>query len=53
MLMRGHTVLPSIGNTQAMSALRGCTTIGKPTSPIAFGIALPTRSQVVAGRSSR
>ena len=52
-LVRGQTSLPSIGNTQAVSGSRGCTTIVKPTSPTFFGIALPIRTQVFDGRSMR
>jgi hypothetical protein len=47
-LVRGQTVVPSIGNTQAVSASRGCTTIGKPMSPTRLGILRPMRCQVSA-----
>ena len=52
-LVRGQTVVPSIGNTQAVFASRGCTTIGNPMSPTAFGIFSPILVQRSAGRSIR
>jgi hypothetical protein len=51
--VRGQTLEASIGNIHAVSASRGCTTIGKPMSPTRFGMALPMRTHVRDGRSSR
>ena len=53
LLVRGQTRVPSIGNTHAASASRGCTTRGKPMSPTRFGIARPIRTHVSEGRSRR
>ena len=52
-LVRGQTVEPSIGKTQAVSASRGCRTIGKPMSPTFFGMARPMRTHAFDGRSIR
>jgi hypothetical protein len=50
---RGHTLVPSIGNTQSVSGSRGCSTIGKPIEPTDFGIDAPMSTQRSDGRSSR
>ena len=52
-LVRGQTVPPSIGSTQAVSRSRGCGTTANPMSSISFGIASPTRVQCSFGRYSR
>src|SRR5579862_6013334 len=36
--VRGQTLDPSIGKTQAVSGSRGCSSIGKPMFPTFFGI---------------
>ncbi len=40
-------------STQQVASSRGCTTMLKPTSPTAAGMARPMRAQRVPGRSSR
>ena len=52
-LVRGHTLVPSIGNTHAVFGSRECSTMGKPMSPTFFGMFVPMRSQVLLGRSIR
>src|SRR5512140_1389712 len=47
-LVRGHTVVPSIGNTHTVLSSRGCTTSGKPMSPTFFGMLLPMRTHAPA-----
>ena len=50
---RGQTSVPSIGNTQSVSASRGWATIGKPTDPTDFGMPVPISIHSSPGRSSR
>lgn len=52
-LVRGQTLVPSIGKTHAVSGSRGCSSIGNPMSPTLGGICLPMRTHSVDGRSSR
>jgi len=52
-LVRGHTSVPSIGNTHAVSGSRGCNSIGKPMSPTSRGMLSPMRTHCFSGRSMR
>ena len=49
----GHTSVPSIGNTHSVPGPRGCSSIGKPMSPISVGMSLPTHTHRPSGRSMR
>ena len=52
-LVRGHTEVPSIGKTHSVAGSRGCSTSGKPMSPISFGMFTPMRSHFAWARSIR